>query len=373
MSDRPRENPEVSPPRDADAADARAAMRSVPHGPRYRPSDLNDARTADEALLHWDELDRELLSLLAADPARAEKLSLLRRADDELRRGSAGAAQECPDSADLYDFANGPGAAQLAPERVAAIDRHLAACRDCEQLVATLATAPPPPLILGEEPVLERVAPVVRPLPAPRRAVRWGWIAAAAVFLGVLGSLPALLERGPRWPEAPLLRGEAAGALLFPRDRVVAREAAIVAAWPALGGAVRFEIAPQKDAGEYRVEIRRHSGGAFERGDVLATWSSSEPAFERALDLPAGHYTWEAWALVNGLETPLGARDFAVEARGGAHDALEKLAASPEEHRTLAALERLHELGFLTDARALARSLPPSPERDAYLARAPGR
>lgn len=373
MNARDGEIPEVSPPPPAGAADARAAMRSVPHGPRYRPSDLNDARTADEALLHWDELDDELLNLLAADPARREKLSLLRRADDELRRSAASVPSACPAPEDLYDFANGPGASPLQGDRAAAIDRHLAACRACEQLVATLATAPPPPLILGVEPEPVRVAPVLQPVPAPRRPARWGWIAAAAVVLGVVGALPAFLPRGPRWPDAPVLRGDAAGALLFPRDRVLARDAEITAEWPALAAAPRFEIAPQQDAGEYRVEVRRHAGGAFERGDVLATWSSAEPAFERALDLPAGHYTWEAWALVNGLETPLGARDFAVEEHGGAREALRELAATRPEHRTLAAVERLHELGFLTDARVLARSLPPSPERDAYLARAPGR
>ena len=57
----------------------------------------------------------------------------------------------------------------------------------------------------------------------------------------------------------------------------------------------------------------------------------------------------------------------------GETEELLALADRAEPERSLAAVNLLHAKGFLTDARAIARSMPASPERDAYLSRARGR
>ncbi len=79
-----------------------------------------------------------------------------------------------------------------------------------------------------------------------------------------------------------------------------------------------------------------------------------------------GHYTWEARATVNGLEQPLGERDFEVLQNEAF---LQELNGQEARKR----IRSLHAAGYLTDARALARRLPPSSERDSYLGSNPGR
>ena len=87
---------------------------------------------------------------------------------------------------------------------------------------------------------------------------------------------------------------------------------------------------------------------------------------EAAEGPPPGHYTWEAWATVDGLERLLGERDFEVVRD---EDVRANLASLSDLERVHA----LHEAGWWTDARALARRMHPSVGRDAYLDGTPGR
>jgi hypothetical protein len=54
-------------------------------------------------------------------------------------------------------------------------------------------------------------------------------------------------------------------------------------------------------------------------------------------------------------------------------DRIAELETASEPARSEAILELLHAGGFTSDARAFARLLPPSPERDEYISRPPGR
>ena len=137
-----------------------------------------------------------------------------------------------------------------------------------------------------------------------------------------------------------------------------------------------FEIEPEPDASAYTVYLERHAGGAFDEGERVATLKGLKPALalpaEERAALRPGHYTWEAWARVNGLDESLGRRDFELVLDPALLARIERSAARPEPERSEGILELLHA-AFPTDARAYARTLPASPEREAYLARVPGR
>ena len=172
-------------------------------------------------------------------------------------------------------------------------------------------------------------------------------------------------------PESPLLRGDLGGPLYFPRGRVLAQP---MDGANSMAGSGResfastpvFEIEPRPGASLYRVILRRHDGSAFDGGRDIEHIESERPVLNSARSLTTGHYTWEAWAIVEGLDQRLGARDFEVVDEPGLVAELETIEDRP-------AVRRLHESGFLTDARALAKRLPASPERDAYLQALPGR
>lgn len=102
--------------------------------------------------------------------------------------------------------------------------------------------------------------------------------------------------------------------------------------------------------------------------------SGSAPISMRATtELAAGQYTWSARATVHGLDQELGQRDFTVVDDAEVSAELERLASQAEPARSLAAVRFLHEHGFLGEARAIARAMPASPERDSYLSQVPGR
>ena len=93
---------------------------------------------------------------------------------------------------------------------------------------------------------------------------------------------------------------------------------------------------------------------------------SSIPLLLSATAFTPGHYTWEAWAVIDGLDRELGERDFQIVD----DDLLRaRIRGLPDE----VALRLLHTAGFQTDARHLARRLPPTAERDAYLSDLPAR
>jgi hypothetical protein len=89
--------------------------------------------------------------------------------------------------------------------------------------------------------------------------------------------------------------------------------------------------------------------------------------------LTSGHYTWSAWARIDGLAVPIGSRDFELVSDGPLVEALNALRQDEAADASEQLLARLHEQGLASDALNFARSLPPSPARDEYLSRKPGR
>ncbi|MDP6954699.1 MAG: hypothetical protein QF599_01890, partial [Planctomycetota bacterium] len=79
----------------------------------------------------------------------------------------------------------------------------------------------------------------------------------------------------------------------------------------------------------------------------------------------------QAVAVVNGLPRELGAMDFSVvkPTEPEASALVEQLRAlDGDGRRVIHAVRLLHGAGYRSDARALARTLPASPGRDAFLA-----
>lgn len=321
-----------------------------------------------EQLAHWDALTAGELAELERQPEHSRRLERLRRTDAWLkRRVTAIDSDPCPSAETLYDYGRGPGYRPLEMDERGRIDSHLEDCVACETLVETLATSPPLPLDLVDPdlplaPVHElsaKQAPASRALPL--RAARLLPLAAAGVAIGLFIFQQERVSNASGWPAAPLLRGAANEALLFPRGLVL-----FAPDGEGFAGDPLFEMSPIAGAAEYRVTVRAHSGGAFERGAETLRLRGAEPALSAETTFALGHYTWEAWAVVDGLEQPLGSRDFEViEDR--------ELLATVRTLPGLEALHTLHTKGYRTDARHIARRMPSSKERDDYLGTRPGR
>jgi hypothetical protein len=405
-----RESPEIPDPQDPfarAASESEAAMKNTSNGPRFLPADLhNDPTAAHDALLHWDQQSEQILRLLAEHPEHGGRLDTLQRADGWLRQRAAdtivartqnsgtGPGPDpsndplaCPTAEELYDFASGPGSTPLSRGRQLTIDRHLAACASCDSLVGTLGTAPPAPMLYGglsradaqaderDEADFEPARTAASPTPIrhfPVRRVLIPLAAAAAIVLGIgLWRAFAPTTRA-QWPQAPLLRGETADALLWPRGRVLERTADARFA-PALATAIRFELGPAAGTGDIRVQLFRTAGGAFDEPQAVAEWTQTA---DGAGDVPAlgvGHYIWKAWTKERGLDVELGSRDFEVVSDDALLDELVELLDAGDVEAGIRAVALLDARGYRTDARTLARTLPPSAERDAYLGRTPGR
>jgi hypothetical protein len=296
------------------------------------------------------------------------------------------ASSGCPSSEELYDYAGAPGHAPLAAETTRRIDEHLFSCTACEELLLTLASTPPSPLVL--EPAPATIAPPRRrepPALAPilelsgrlsgkksrrRRIERVALACAASLVAGfALWKVIDGRETGLSLPTAPLLRGDNETALQYPRGPLLD-----AASWmPASALALRFELQPVADAESYRVDILRHAGGAFDVGEKSGELHGSLADLVLATRPAPGEYTWRAYASVHGLERELGSRDFEVRADAALAARLASAAGSDELARTCERIRLLHEAGDWTDARALARTLPPSAERERYLGQVPGR
>lgn len=392
-----------------------------------RSRSLPDLATAaeeelDEVLVHWDELRPGDLEELATHPLLGPRLAALQRAEAWLSEQGSGDAPPgvaaCPSPEELYDYGRGPGYSPLPPERRVEIDRHLLRCEACKGFAEALERRPPVPLDLplagapslsigadrpsapgtdGGEPEVGSTPAVPlprrrsggpRPAPpadlqppgrsaSPRRGrPRLARLASLAAAAALAASLPLLLrpsgtEHGFPAPP-PVLRGRAADALLFPRGLVLARSPALAGIGLRPDTPLRFEIAPIEGASGYRVELLRAAADPFAAGDRVALLESAEPTLA-AEALSPGRYTWRAFADVGGLERFLGERDFEVREDPELVRRLLARADSDAPQRGEALVRLLDEAGYLVDARALARTLPPSPERDAYLARVPGR
>lgn len=419
MSGNRSENPGREDPFLPQASELRAAMKNTSNGPRFSPADLHDdPKAAHDALLHWDEQSEQILRLLALHPEHGGRLETLQRADGWLRQSAAKSIVartqngengprpdllgdrtldlsergspilSCPPADELYDFASGPGASPLPLERRLVIDRHLAACAECDHFVGTLSVAPPSPLLLGREEVEAVSAPGVQPqtfataptgsasptrlrrFPRLRIAIPLAAAAALVLAFGIWRAFAPVTQQRATWPEAPRMRGEAAGALTWPRGRVLPRTeaAARSAAW--LAGPIPFELDVAPGAAELRIQVFQTAGGAFDAPSPFAEWTTTSLASTSPALLPEGHYTWKAWTRERGLDIELGSRDFEVVS----NDALlREIAELLDRDDGIRAVGLLESRGYAVDARALARTLPASPERDAYLARKPAR
>lgn len=354
----------------------------APTSPRCERSDLR-AR-----LVYWDDLPGaergELEGHAASCPVCGPRLELLRRAqgllDAHLGRPGYRSTGECPSSEELYDFGRGPGFRHLPPARLAAIHAHVVSCRECRPLVETLRARPPIQDLTDGGP-----APAAFPgAGAPPPWTRWLVAAAAATLAGLFlwralqpptagpGTL-ALAEPGYEFPAQEVLRGELSGPLLWPRGPLLGERDRL-----GLAFGLAFEIEPQEGASEYRAILFRQSEGeVFSQGEQFATLRSAGPRVDPpptlAAELSPGVYTWEAWVVVNGLDRSLGRRDFEVVDLPRVLDTLEQLEVLTEPGRSNSIMVLLESHGLRTDLRSFARGLPESPERDAFLARPPGR
>ena len=334
-----------------------------------------------KALPRWDRLgtsERAKLEGHAAGCAYCgPALTLLREAEDWLvAQAPNRPLGPCPTPDDLFDFGRGPGARPMLAERRSSIEEHLGQCVECESLVATLATKPPSPLILESEPAPE-VAGAPTPSGLSRRPRRLRALAAAAAVAAVSffawSEIQAAAPSGwsaVQFPAAELMRGEEAGRLLFPRNRVLPATDG-----PRFGSGLVFELSSEVRGESYRISVARHTGGAFDAGTPVFELSAGTPLLrpspEQLSLLSPGDYTWEAWAQIDGLDVQLGRRDFHVQDDADLAARLEAVADRPHLERVSRQLTLLWEHGYRADARALARALPESSARDQFLDRTP--
>lgn len=376
--------PREDRPSAREPADAGRAMRARDHGRAKRGEPACERPDLAQRLPEWPDLPAAERAALEAHALACREcgagLALLQEADAWLEEQvPAPSVALCPSPEELYDYGRGPGARPLPEVERVALRAHLAGCRDCSALVETLASRPPAPLL--DLPAAPRAsqptapAPLPAPAPAPRTSTRLRLLAplataaAAAIAVVFLWPRSAPSETGAlRFPSEPLLRGEEPSPLLFPRDALLLGEAR---PWQAL----RFELAPRERATRYRIVLGATDGGAFDAPREVLRLDADAPELAAPAEfvLAPGHYTWEAWAEVDGLFVELGRRDFEARREPGLLAELDRRAEASEPARSESILHLLHERGYVGDARAFARTLPASPERDAYLSRRPGR
>ena len=360
-----------SAPQDGWAAETRSAMDSLNQGRGPLPEGRDDPNVT-ELLAHWDELPEEGLANITAHPVHGARLELLRAADDWLD-GRTASSGSCPSAQTLYDFSKGPGYVVLDREHQGAVLDHLTECAECADLVGSLESSPPLPLDWsppGRSDASDtgpRLCSRPKPWGMPQRPHRPVPIQLLRRLTPIAAAMAALVgglmlfqggEGQSNLPAYPLLRGSAQGSLLFPRGPVLLASE---------DRDLLFEVNPVAEAQGYTIILRAHAGGAFAEGSRVTQLSGDTPNLALGQVLPVGHYTWEAHATVNGLEQPLGERDFEVLHNDSYLQALN------EEQDVLERVRSLHEAGYWTDARAAARRLPPSSERDSYLGSNPGR
>ena len=379
--------PREKGPSEREPADAGQAMRARQGSMRGEPA--CERPDLAEGLPDWPDLSAPQRAALEAHALACAEcgaaLALVREVDAWLEEQvPASSPNLCPSPEELYDYGRGPGARPLTEVERVALRAHLAACRECSGLVETLKLRPPTPLLdlptpSAAAPEAERTstAPAATEVHAPSRRAPLrlrllaplASAAAAAVVLAALWPRSSGDERPTlRFPTAPLLRGEETDALLFPRDALLLDASRT---WQPL----RFELAPRERATRYRIALRATDGSAFDAGREVQSIESDVPELvaQAGLELAPGHYTWEAWAQIDGLDVELGRRDFEARREPGLLAELATRDSASEPARSESILHLLHERGFVGDARAFARTLPASPERDAYLARRPGR
>ena len=358
-------------------------------------------------LLRYDDIDpiaRAGLRRHANSCAECGPRWELFQAADTWLEGAGGQHQVlCPETEELYDFGRGPGFAYLSAERRGEIELHVSHCEECAGFVRTLDSPVPIPWSTGsssltvtrevedEEPSPPPAQPrLVKPrtlftvLPTIERLPNWVPVAVAAglivtVFFATRDRLGQTTNLGDSthgenqthsfYPALITLRGEDHSPLVFPRGNLLSGESTIN-----LPRSTNFELESIADAELYRVRLHKHNGGAFDLGTEVFTIESPTSTVAANLgSLKVGHYTWTAWALVRGLERPLGDRDFSISRDSDLELAWDNMEMVPAAERDARRVRLLHEHGFFGAARALAESLSPSDERNAYLAAWPGR
>ena len=311
------------------------------------PGPLEGA-SIEEKMARWDELSPGELGQIAMDPDLGPRLELLQRGE-EWRLAGGSPLSICPSPEALYEYAQAPGDQGLAPSAHDQVHRHLPGCPDCTELVAQLGDGPPVYLLEG------------RPQAQRLRLLRGGALAAAA-SAAVLVVVPRAIQSDrpalAAWPTVDALRGPQGGALFSPGGSLLAPSTG--APW---SSSLRFELEAVERADQYRVRVLSHSGGAFDLGEAVFEFYGDGPDLDSGRSLDPGHYTWEAWASVDGRETLLGSRDFELRADEEAN----AIAAQALEAQGVERVRLLHAARLFHDARRAAEALPDSPERDAYL------
>ncbi len=341
------------------------------------PPDACLRRDVARKLVYWDGLERGELAEVEGHarecPVCGPRLAVLKRSQVLLEAAGAD-PRGCPSPEELYDFGRGPGHGPLPVERLTAIQAHTVGCPDCRALLATLESRPPLPLDVAD------AAPGAEEGPAPRRLrlVLPPLAAAAAVLVAALawqvlrqpggaGDGSALATRpGYVYPEAAAVRGLLDGPLYYPRGPVLEGPEG------GLLHGLEFEIQAQAGATEYRVRLYRQTEDVFVPGEQISVLRSTSPVVQPPASLSErltpGGYTWEAWCVVDGLDKPLGRRDFDVVRNPDLLARLKRLESLEEPQQGNSILTLLHGNHLDTDLRAFARGLPPSPERDRFLA-----
>lgn len=377
------------PPSGGAAADSARPMKQDNRQPRFGPQDLRSTDAAREALVHYEHQPDATTDALRRDPHHHARLERLQAADTWLRdqARAAGAPVECPLAEELYEYGGGPGAGlaglALSAGRRAEIDRHLAACAECDGFVATLAAVPPSPVVYGRgedetAPTGEGQGPATilqHPAAAPlssiaehrrRRAPRWllGALAAGVVFAaGLALTQTERMASAGGYPQVDPLRGEASDALALPGGRVLAIGARVAARFPALAQGVQLELRHGTEAQSWRFDVSALAANATERPLFQQGAADGRCVFQPAAHgLSAGDtFVWEARASQGGLVKFLGRRETTLVADPELERGL--LEAADE----LEALRLLHAGGWRMEALALARSLPASSGRDGYI------
>ncbi len=335
-----------------------------------------ERRDVARKLIHWDGLkDGELAEIeshASRCPVCGPRLSVLKRSQRILDAANT-MPLECPSAEDLYDFGRGPGHRSLPVERLTEMRAHVMGCSDCQAILRTLEARPPLPLDLSSAPDEVEVArPRRRRLFLLPLAAAAGVLAAAVLWQvadpGGAGDGP-ITARAPApgyvYPASRTLRG-LDGPLYYPRGQVLAgRNGGLLYG-------LEFEIQPQEGASEYSVRLYRQSDDVFDRGEQISVFRGAAPTVTPPStlfdQLTPGGYTWEAWCVVDGLDKLLDRRDFDVIRDPELLDRLEDLERLEEPQKGNSILTLLNGNHFYTDLRAHARTLPPSVERDRFLA-----
>jgi len=332
-------------------------------------------------LAYWDEwtdLDR---ARLGRDPWVAQRLQRLQAVEDWLNE-SLLQAQGCPPAEELFALAGPQHASELDEARREELREHLRLCASCSAETRTLSLPPPAPILdlpeeFENEPVLaipaqglgneledelEKEATEASVETSHPRARRFYVLetfllsAAAVVLVWMLAmrefrTTTLAAENYPQWPT---LRSGTDTEPIHPGGKVLAQEPNLL--WFGMAS-----VPSSEQASRYGIRVLAHSASAFDPGNLVTTWENPGPSMPAAPGLPPGRYTLEAFAIVQGVELPLGTQELEVCDRPDVQKALASL-------RGLDRVRYLHREGFLEDARREALQMPESPARDRYLA-----